>query len=60
MDLLPCVNANTALNDQAALAGLGPALFGFADEPEANMFYGQAASEVGVIAATDWHAQGEA
>ena len=41
---------------QAALAGLGPALFGFAKEPEARYFYGQAASEVGVIAATDWNA----
>lgn len=39
---------------QAALAGLGPALFGFAHDPEAKYFYGQAASEVGVIAATDW------
>ena len=41
---------------QAALAGLGPMLFGFANEPEAKYFYGQAASEVGVIAATDWNA----
>jgi hypothetical protein len=41
---------------QAALAGLGPALFGFADDAEARYFYGQAASEVGVIAATDWDA----
>jgi len=39
---------------QAALAGFGPILFGFADDPEAKYFYGQAASEVGVIAATDW------
>jgi shikimate kinase len=39
---------------QAALAGLGPALFGFARDPEAKYFYSQAASEVGVIAATDW------
>jgi hypothetical protein len=30
---------------------------GFAAEPEAKAFYGQAVSEVGVIAATDWHAQ---
>jgi hypothetical protein len=42
---------------QAALAGLGPLLFGFADEPEAGYFYGQAASEVAVIAATDWDAR---
>jgi hypothetical protein len=41
---------------QAALAGLGPILFGFGNDPEAKYFYGQAASEVGVIAATDWDA----
>jgi hypothetical protein len=41
---------------QAALAGLGPALFGFASAPEAKYFYGQALSEAGVIAATDWNA----
>jgi hypothetical protein len=41
---------------QAALAGLGPALFGFAGDEEAKFFYGQAASEIGVIAATDWDA----
>jgi hypothetical protein len=41
---------------QAALAGLGPVLFGFATEPEAKYFYGQAMSEAGVIAATDWNA----
>jgi hypothetical protein len=41
---------------QAGLAGLGPALFGFAGDPEAKFFYGQAVSEVGVIAATDWDA----
>jgi hypothetical protein len=41
---------------QAALAGLGPVLFGFAGDKEATFFYGQAASEVGVIAATDWDA----
>jgi hypothetical protein len=41
---------------QAGLAGLGPVLMGFAADPEANYFYGQAASEVGVIAATDWDA----
>jgi hypothetical protein len=41
---------------QAALAGAGPMLFGFADEPEAKAFYAQAASEVGVVATTDWHA----
>ena len=41
---------------QAALAAVGPALFGFATEPEAKYFYGQAVSEAGVIAATDWNA----
>src|SRR3954453_5187591 len=41
---------------QAALAGAGPMLFGFARDPEAKYFYGQAASEAGVIAATDWNA----
>jgi len=42
---------------QAATAGLGPVLMGFARDEEARAFYGQAMSEVGVIAATDWHAQ---
>lgn len=41
---------------QAALAGLGPVLFGFASTAEAKPFYAQAVSEVGVIAATDWNA----
>ena len=40
---------------QAALAGLGPVLFGFAGEPEARTFYAQALSEAGVVAATDWN-----
>lgn len=39
---------------QGALAGAGPLLFGFADEDEAKTFYLQAASEAGVIAATNW------
>ena len=42
---------------QATLAAAGPALFGFAGDPEATYFYGQAVSEAGVIAATDWDAQ---
>ncbi len=42
---------------QAATAGLGPVVMGFARDEEARAFYGQALSEVGVIAATDWHAQ---
>jgi len=41
---------------QAAFAGLGPALLGFAGDEEAKFFYTQAVSEVGVIAATDWNA----
>jgi hypothetical protein len=41
---------------QALLAGLGPVLAGFGDDPEATFFYGQAVSEAGVIAATDWQA----
>jgi hypothetical protein len=41
---------------QGALAGFGPLLLGFAGDPEAKYFYGQAASEAGVIAATDWNA----
>jgi hypothetical protein len=39
---------------QAATAAMGPVLHGFADEPEAAFFYGQAANEVAVIAGTDW------
>jgi len=41
---------------QAATAAAGPMLHGFADEPEAAFFYGQAANEIAVIAATDWDA----
>ena len=41
---------------QAGLAALGPVLFGFGGDPEAKYFYGQAASEAGVIATTDWNA----
>ena len=41
---------------QAALAGAGPVLLGFATEPEAAYFYGQALSEAAVIAGTDWNA----
>src|SRR5436190_14823694 len=41
---------------QAALAGAGPMLFGFAGDREAAYFYAQAASEAGVVAATDWDA----
>ncbi len=41
---------------QATTAALGPVLHGFADEPEAKYFWGQAANELGVIATTDWDA----
>jgi len=41
---------------QAAVAGLGPLTLGFGGDREANYFYGQALSEAGVIAATDWDA----
>jgi len=42
-----------------ALAGLtaaGPAMLGFAGDPEAQVFHGQAMMEGGVIAATNWEA----
>jgi hypothetical protein len=38
----------------ASVLALGPTLFGFARDPEAQLFYAQAAMEAGVIAATDW------
>ena len=41
---------------QATTAALGPVLHGFTDEPEAVLFYGQAANELAVIASTDWDA----
>ena len=41
---------------QAALAGLGPVVFGFGNEPEARTFDTQATSEVGVVAMADWNA----
>jgi hypothetical protein len=41
---------------QATTAALAPVLHGFADEPEAKYFWGQAANEIGVIAMTDWDA----
>ena len=39
---------------QAAMSATGPALLGFADAPEARVFYSQAATEAAVIAATDF------
>ena len=41
---------------QATTAALAPVLHGFADEPEAKFFWGQAANEVAVISTTDWDA----
>jgi hypothetical protein len=41
---------------QAATAAMAPMLHGFTGEPESAFFYGQAANEVAVIAATDWDA----
>ena len=41
---------------QAALTAFGPPLMGFGGDSEARVFYGQAASEVGVVAMTDWDA----
>jgi hypothetical protein len=41
---------------QAATAALAPVLHGFAGEPEAKYFFGQAANELTVIATTDWDA----
>jgi hypothetical protein len=39
---------------QVGLMGAGPSLFGFAGDPEARLFHGQAVLESGVVAATDW------
>jgi hypothetical protein len=38
----------------AGMTAAGPAMLGFADEPIAQVFLGQAAFETGVVAATDW------
>lgn len=38
----------------AGLTAAGPAMLGFAGDPEAQAFHGQAVLEGGVIAATDW------
>ena len=53
---LPFATHGTLDAVQAALAGTGPHLFGFADQPEAHTFQLQALSEAAVIAATDWDA----
>jgi hypothetical protein len=39
---------------QAGMSALGPAVLGFAGEPEAQMFHAQAAVEAAVVATTDW------
>ena len=39
---------------QATTAALGPEIHGFAGEPEARFFWGQAANEALVISSTDW------
>jgi hypothetical protein len=41
---------------QAGMSAAGPALLGFAGDPEAQAFHGQALLESGVIAATNWDA----
>ena len=40
---------------QAGMSALGPTVLGFANEPEAQFFHGQAAVEAAVVAATDWN-----
>jgi hypothetical protein len=42
---------------QGAMLAAGPAMLGQADDPDAKYFYGQAALEMGVVAATDWDSQ---
>lgn len=39
---------------QGTMAAMDPLFHGFAGEPEAAFFYGQAANELAVIASTDW------
>ncbi len=41
---------------QGAMLAAGPALLGQTDDPDSRYFYGQAALEMGVVAATDWGA----
>lgn len=41
---------------QGALLAAGPILLGQQDDPDSRLFYGQAAVEMGVVAATDWEA----
>lgn len=42
---------------QGTMLAAGPAMLGYADDPDAKLFYGQAALEMGVVAATDWDAR---
>jgi hypothetical protein len=39
----------------AAMCAAGPAVLGFAGDPEAQFFHSQALVETGVFAATDWN-----
>ena len=41
---------------QGMLLAAGPVLLGQQDDPDSKYFYGQAALELGVVAATDWDA----
>jgi hypothetical protein len=43
---------------QAAMLAAGPAMLGFGRDPEARLFYAQAALEAAVVAATDWSESG--
>ena len=40
---------------QASMTAFGPMLLGFARDPEAQFFHGQAVVETAVVAATDWN-----
>ena len=42
---------------QGAMLAAGPILLGQQDDPDSRYFYGQAALEMGVVAATDWEAR---
>jgi hypothetical protein len=44
---------------QMAAAAAMPFAMGFADEPEAKLFFGQVINEAAVIALTDWDAEGK-
>jgi hypothetical protein len=44
---------------QMALAAAMPFAMGFAEEPEAKLFFGQALNEAAVVAMTDWDAEGK-